>query len=394
MSSNGANEERRDANEGNSKGREECDRDRLIECFLLHGGQLPLYTFSRSQEGPNLLSKEPHESFLNKLLQRWEEKNDRGLFHHDIAACESKILPGDYGFIVRLIEGRDIKKRPTEYRMNKVLQPFDEKKFNFTKISQAEVICRFEESDKNITNYVDAAPIFAHDSVNIIAINVSPIGYGHILLIPRIFERLPQRMDRDSLLLSLHLAREAASPNFKIGYNSLGAFATINHLHFQAFHLLMLLSAEKASTECIATLRGGVKILRLLNYPVKGFVYEGGTNLQDLAYTVCNTCTFLEVNNQPYNMLISDSGKRIFVFLQCFAERQALGKVSQEILDTQVNPAAWEISGYLVMKRRKDYEEASEQNICGFFEEVSLSDKFEELQESVVQALKDEWMCH
>lgn len=77
----------------------------------------------------------------------------------------------------------------------------------------------------------------------------------------------------------------------------------------------MLLSAEKASTECIATLRGGVKILRLSSYPVNGLVY-GGTNLQDLAYAVSNTCNLLEVNNQPYNMLISDSGKRIFIFLQ------------------------------------------------------------------------------
>jgi hypothetical protein len=53
------------------------------------------------------------------------------------------------------------------------------------------------------------------------------------LLIPRIFECLPQRIDHESLLLALHMAAEAANPYFRLGYNSLGAFATINHLHFQ-----------------------------------------------------------------------------------------------------------------------------------------------------------------
>ncbi|KAK7836477.1 sucrose synthase 2 [Quercus suber] len=54
-----------------------------------------------------------------------------------------------------------------------------------------------------------------------------------MLLIPRILECLPQRIDRDSFLLALHMAAEAGNPYFRLGYNSLGAFATINHLHFQ-----------------------------------------------------------------------------------------------------------------------------------------------------------------
>jgi hypothetical protein len=29
------------------------------------------------------------------------------------------------------------------------------------------------------------------------------------------------------------MAAEAGNPYFRLGYNSLGAFATINHLHFQ-----------------------------------------------------------------------------------------------------------------------------------------------------------------
>lgn len=76
-------------------------------------------------------------------------------------------------------------------------------------------------------------------------------------MIPRILECLPQRIDRDSFLLALYLAAEAGSPYFRLGYNSLGAFATINHLHFQVFPsacLFVMLSTFNAVnffvTEC------------------------------------------------------------------------------------------------------------------------------------------------
>lgn len=61
--------------------------------------------------------------------------------------------------------------------------------------------------------------------------------------------------------------------------------------------------------------------------------------------------------------------------VQCYAEKQALGEVSQELLDTQVNPAVWEISGHMVLKRRKDYEEASEAYAWRLLAEVSLSEE-------------------
>ena len=79
-------------------------------------------------------------------------------------------------------------------------------------------------------------------------LQVSPIEYGHVLLIPRVLDRLPQKIDPESFLLALQMAAEAASPYFRLGYNSLGAFATINHLHFQvlnfAWYLNLLLTSK------------------------------------------------------------------------------------------------------------------------------------------------------
>lgn len=73
---------------------------------------------------------------------------------------------------------------------------------------------------------------------------------------------------------------------------------------------------------------------------------------------------------------------------QCYAEKQALGEVSSELLDTQVNPAVWEISGHMVLKRKEDYEGASEENAWRLLAEVSLSEeRLEEVKELIFEAI-------
>ncbi|KAK1668974.1 hypothetical protein QYE76_057133 [Lolium multiflorum] len=96
----------------------------------------------------------------------------------------------------------------------------------------------------------------------------------------------------------------------------------------------------------------------------------------------------MQENNRPFNVLIIESGKRVFLVLQCYAEKQALGSASQEFLDMRINPAVWELSGHLVLKRREDYDEASEATLCRFLFEASLSGaEFLELKMRVLEFL-------
>ncbi|KAL8046338.1 hypothetical protein ABFX02_08G171700 [Erythranthe guttata] len=368
-----------------------CGRNCFRSCCL-PGAKLPLYAFKKAKDGVcEKVSEntEPPVDFLDSLLiAGWEDRMQRGLFRYDVTACDTKVIAGNYGFIAQLNEGRHLKKRPTEFRVDKVLQPFDETKFNFTKVGQEEVLFQFEASDDNEVHYFPNAPIDSDNSPSVVAINVSPIEYGHVLLIPRILEQLPQRIDGESFLLALHMAVETANPYFRLGYNSLGAFATINHLHFQAYYLATPFPIERAPSKKITTTSGGVKISDILNYPVRGLVFEGGNTLKDLSNIVSNSCICLQENNIPYNVLIADCGKRVFLFPQCYAEKQALGEVSSELLDTQVNPAVWEISGHMVLKRKEDYEEASEENAWRLLAEVSLSEeRLEEVKELIFEAI-------
>eukprot|EP00257_Ricinus_communis_P023020 XP_015582899.1 GDP-L-galactose phosphorylase 1 [Ricinus communis] len=378
---------------------EGCGRDCLGNCCL-PGSNLPLYSFKK--DGENLLqngemkfSKEqPQICFLhNLLLGQWEDRMCRGLLRYDVTACETRIIPGKYGFIAQLNEGRHLKKRPTEFRVDNVLQSFDDSKFNFTRIGQEEVLFRFEQGQENMSHFFPNPPPSADDSSSpsIVAINVSPIEFGHVLLIPRVLDCFPQRIDLDSFLLAVHLAKEASDPFFRVGYNSLGAFATINHLHFQAYYLAATFLVEKAPSKKIMIVEGsegrGVIVSQLLNYPVRGLVFEGGNTMQDLSDSVASSCIYLQNNNVAFNVLIAECGRRVFLFPQCYAEKQALGEVSQELLDIQVNPAVWEISGHIVLKRRKDFEDASEISAWRLLAEVSLSEeRFKEVKACILEA--------
>lgn len=366
-----------------------CGRNCLGHCCL-PVSKLALYAF---KSAPRPLKEDsPSEFFLHTLLLgQWEDRMSRGLFRYDVTACETKVIPGEHGFIAQLNEGRHLKKRPTEFRIDRVLQPFDPEKFNFTKVGQEEVLFRFEAGGGNCSHYFESAAIKENEPSNVLAINVSPIEYGHVLLIPRVLECLPQRIDPDSLLLALYMADEAGSPYFRLGYNSLGAFATINHLHYQAYYMSTPFPVEKAPVARIPVTKGqsdnGVKISRLLNYPVRALVYEGGNNLKDLSEMVSAACIWLQENNVPFNVLISDLGKKIFLFPQCYAEKQALGEVPRELLDTQVNPAVWEISGHMVLKRKEDFEDASEAYAWRLLAEVSLSEeRFKEVEACIFEA--------
>ncbi|KAL8215720.1 hypothetical protein R6Q57_022557 [Mikania cordata] len=393
-----SNYQKEEAEDGGSTGG--CGRNCMRDCCL-PGAKLPLYAFRKTNTIESGDKKDLPFAFLDSLLLgEWEDRMERGLFRYDVTACSTKVIPGDYGFIAQLNEGRHLKKRPTEFQVDKVLQPFDGNKFNFTKVGQEEILFQFEASKDGEVKFYPIAPIDAESSPSVVAINVSPIEYGHVLLIPRILECLPQRIDHESFLLALYMASEAGNPYFRLGYNSLGAFATINHLHFQAYYLAVPFPIEKAPTRKITDINGGVVISEILKYPVRGLVFEGGYSLEDLSNAVSDLCICLQDNNIPYNVLISDSGSRVFLLPQCYAEKQALGEVSPELLDTQVNPAVWEISGHMVLKRKQDYEGASEDNAWRLLAEVSLSEarfqevlaiNFETISCAVTESLPDEY---
>lgn len=332
---------------------------------------------SDNSAGDSSGSSEP-SLFDTKLLSEWDSRQEAGLFRYNVSACESKVVEGRYGFVAQINEGRAQNKRPTEFSVDKVMQPFDEKKFNFKKASQDEVIFQFGTNTCDDTSFAPHAAVTTSES-HMVLINVSPIEYGHVLLVPRILDSLPQQIAQPELLLALQMAKSSDNPYMRVGYNSLGAYATINHLHFQAYYLKAPFPVERAPTRRLSCKdvgrKHGVHVSTVEDYPCKGLVFEGKNKLHDLAQTVGAACKRLQDANIPFNLLVVDCGSRVFLFPQCFAERKATAEVSEDILDTQVNPACFEICGHMVLKRRQDYDDISEAFVWRILSAASLDNE-------------------
>jgi hypothetical protein len=99
---------------------------------------------------------------------------------------------------------------------------FDEAKFNFLKSSSDEDILSYQDQDN-----------WRH----VVKVNVSPLFAGHCLYIPFIDLKLSQVIYLFEIIenLMLRIHPRAKEQNYFIGFNSVGAFSSINHLHF---HLL------------------------------------------------------------------------------------------------------------------------------------------------------------
>jgi GDP-L-galactose phosphorylase len=277
----------------------------------------------------------PQRSVLDALLlAEWEDRAEAGLFRYDVTACPTRVLGGAYGFVAQLNEGRASKKRPTEFLVDQVDQPFDAGKFHFGKALQREALFQFQPGPGRAPSFTPAAP--AADSPNLVFINVSPIEYGHVLLVPRALENLNQLVTPGSAMLALQFAREGANPYLRVGFNSLGAYGTINHLHFQAYYLAAPMALERAPTEPLRAApstprcrKRGVRVCRLTGYPVRGLVFEAGDSLAELATMVGRACERLTAANVPHNMMIVDRGARVFLLPNAFAERKARGELPE-----------------------------------------------------------------
>lgn len=370
--------------QGGQKGRSMMLRVRSFGSFEDTDAMVPdLGSGSPSSSPPTSDSDdaapEPQSAFDRILLGQWEERAERGLFRYDVTACKTRVLDGDFGFIAQLNEGRAQKKRPTEFRVDLVCQDFDEGKFNFTKAGDEEVLFAFQPVKGGDFGYVNSAD--CGRSPNLLVINVSPIEYGHVLLVPRVMDLLPQQIRPDLLLLALQMAVESRNPYYRVGYNSLGAYATINHLHFQAYYLAAPFPIERAPTRKLTHTDAKRKssdevvVERTVRFPVRSLVFHVGKNLNSLAEAVGNACEKLQARNIPFNLLIADRGARVFLIPNLFSKRMAEGKVPEEIIETGINPAVFEISGHLLYKTKEDYYPATQQSAWELLAQASFSEE-------------------
>jgi hypothetical protein len=70
-----------------------------------------------------------------------------------------------------------------------------------------------------------------------IIINNSPIELGHFLAVPRLNEGLHQVVDTQAIEMGIECCLLSGSNNILLGFNSIGAYSSVNHLHVQGYYL-------------------------------------------------------------------------------------------------------------------------------------------------------------
>jgi GDP-L-galactose phosphorylase len=315
------------------------------------------------------------------VLAEWAARAAAGLFRYGVAGVPTKVVPGPHGFVASYNEGRLSKKRPTEFTAEAVVQAFDPARFNFQKAPQREVLAAVaaDGAPGTAAAWAPDAPVAGDADPSLLLINVSPIEYGHVLLVPRVMSGLPQLIDPASMALALRFAAEADNPYLRLCYNSLGAYGTVNHLHFQAYFLGTPFAVEVApagplpgeagSRSAAAGFSGrpgahGARVRATVGYPARALVFEAARgDLGALANAIAGAAARLAAANVPHNLFVVDCGQRAFLFPNRFGAAKAAGRVPEDLLATAVDPACFELAGHMVFKRAADFEGATEAGV-------------------------------
>jgi hypothetical protein len=242
-----------------------------------------------------------------------------------------------------------------------VVRPFNPDGFHFGKVKASEVVVRFRLSladtppgqggddaitwasgrDADAEGGADAPLGSFPDGEHAVLVNASPLFRGHGLLVPYLHALHPQVVSDPvrHVLPALRLGRligggPGGRPDFRLGFNSLGAFASVNHFHIHtAFAADIFPSGGRFPVEgapreeelASRDLGSGERLaVQTLAWHLPGFVFTvspGGSPssspdnaaLAALASASGSLLAALARAGTPHHFLVADAGRAVYV---------------------------------------------------------------------------------
>ncbi|BES99109.1 GDP-D-glucose phosphorylase 1 [Nesidiocoris tenuis] len=268
-----------------------------------------------------------------------------GLFRYALDIDDSRAIVGERtSYFVQLNVNRAVKKRDPQL-MDDIRQPFDGTKFNFTQIAEEEIMFRYRRRCKDETD--------EDRSDDLIIINVSPLEHGHTLLLPQVDDGLPQILTEYGLTFAIRVVLSSNRPSLRAGFNGLLAYATVNHLHFHAYHLDRMMPLEKHK---VNHLSGNVYTLD--SHPSKGFAFQirSASEIDAVVKDVVKVANLFLDERLPHNLYITrglsfdkcnmSTSKRDCLRIYLWARTPSPGLKDL----TAFNPALCELFGHFLVK--------------------------------------------
>ncbi|KAF7466975.1 Hypothetical predicted protein [Marmota monax] len=325
--------------------------------------------------------------FDSALCSAWRQRVELGLFRYRLGELQTQTLPGAVGFVAQLNVERGVQRRRPQ-NIKSVRQAFDPEQFNFNKIRPGEVLFRLHRKPN------DCSAVQQEDIL--VIINVSPLEWGHVLLVPEPTRGLPQRLLPGVLRAGLETVLLSSHPGFRVGFNSLGGLASVNHLHLHGYYLAHRLPVEGAPSEALDP---GGHLYLLQAVPAPGFLFYTsgpGPDLEALISRVCRATDYLTDHEIAHNLFVtrgappgkaSASTMLTGVRVILWARKSNFGIKEGEAF----NVALCELAGHLPVKTYQDFSSLTEEAALALIQDCLLPPaQADEIQEALVALMAQE----
>ena len=332
----------------------------------------------------------PSQTLSALLKSQFERCRQSSIIRNDPLASDvlrRRIVPGQFGLVAEHEPSLFALKRPATVTQKVDMdEAFDETKFNFNKV----------KGDEEVLAVVEDGDGHSHRML----VNVSPLMFGHGLLVPYAEQCLPQQLTSDAINLAIRVLRRdinhqisrkhnkqtgPPADTFCIGFNSLGAFSSVNHLHLHILYPseldheargerlfpdgqtnfpIVYASAKRVLTKNYLEHKCRVEEL---HWTVPCFSFQADED-ESLSKSVASFVRYLHEQRIPHNVL----------FIQEKSEGISSGDKSKEIRCIVIprqhqdhfdkekhgfNAALGEISGMLIARTKEHFESFQEVKI-------------------------------
>lgn len=344
--------------------------------------------------GNNSATRSPSTKFDATIRAGWADRMARRLFRYHLGDLQTRILHGPHGYVAQLNIQRGIERRKPQEILS-IRQEFSAEQFNFNKINPDEIIFEMVKDTKRSAALTNNAQCPQPQKM-VVLVNVSPLEFGHCLFVPDPSHCLPQVLTRFAIQVGIEAVLLSSDPAFRMGFNSLGAFASVNHLHLHGYYLDHALKIESKPVKPLCPEKG---FYRMLDFPAGFLFYAESDEVEKVARAVCEVTDFLVNENIAHNLFLtrgsppcgqvqsekdclSRKGVRIAVWprISCFGAKE----------ESAFNVALCELAGHLPFKNKKDFELTTEKDAINIIQRYLLPhDEFHRLE----QLLAEHLMC-
>ncbi|KAJ0980749.1 hypothetical protein J5N97_009004 [Dioscorea zingiberensis] len=306
---------------------------------------------SNAEEGQNLLG--------TLLLAQWEDRAWKGQLKYDVTSCETKVISGGMKFIAQLNE--QWSSNSLALFENTDIQPLGSSRMTNVKICRDNILLCITRGESESPELIPSAVLPREGTL--VFVNANPIEYGHIYVVP--YKCGPSEvLDKVSLEYISQIAVEVDDCFFRMFYEYAPSTNSCP-VYFQANFFAGALPVELLELIPVYgdSFEKGLQILEVAQYPIKTLLFTSKENPKLLAGVVSEICSVLQEHNAVFSLLITDNGRKFFLFPQVQSS------------STVCHLSAWECGGYFIFNKVTEFEHTSEEEISNRLASVSLDDE-------------------